>query len=445
MKRLLALSLVLACNAPTLLAQSPAALAAPALTPPPLTLEDCLALAAEKHPALAAARAGAVAATEAVGEARAPFLPQLDLSAGYHRWQRRAFLPSGLAIPGRALPDLIGPLDDWNGGLVSRVMLFDAGERRAALEAAQARLASTQADTSATQADIRLNVHTAFYTLAAARDLQTVAEKNLERATAHHQLAEARASSGAVPQADALRTAAELANARLQLITAQSRVRAASGRLNTALARSAATPLAIQPPTTATPPPAAAELEAAADRALAQRPEITASEKRTAAARATVSAARAARAPKVRADAAFGWRDTGFLPDTQEWQAGVAVDLPIFDGGIRSRRLARTRAELAREEAALEQRRLQVCDEVWSAATELERTWASIATNETSVRASAESLRIVRERYERGAALLTDLLDTQTALARAEAALAEARWTYLAARAAFARASGSRN
>ena len=81
--------------------------------------------------------------------------------------------------------------------------------------------------------------------------------------------------------------------------------------------------------------------------------------------------------------------------------------------------------------------------EVWAAASELERAWDSIAANETSVRASEESLRVVRERYQNGAAVITDLLDTQTALASAEASLAEARWSYLAARAAYDRAIGT--
>ncbi|MBI4623501.1 MAG: TolC family protein [Verrucomicrobia bacterium] len=408
-----------------------------------LALEDCLRLAGEKHPALAAAQAGVSAAGEAVGEAEAPFYPQLDLNAGYHRWQRRAFLPAGLSIPGRNIPDIIGPLDDWNGGLVSRVTLYDFGERRAGIDAAKARRAGAEADATATQADVRHNVHAAFYALAAARDLQVVAGKNLARTEAHQNLAEARQKSGAVPQADVLRTQAEVAAARLQLITAESRVRIATGRLNTAMGRAADTPLAIAVVSTAAPPPARPELEAAADRAIAQRPEIVSSEKRTEAARATVTAARAARSPRVRADAAFGWRDTALLPDTREWQAGLSIDLPVFDAGIRARRLARSKAELAREEAAFAHRRLQVRDEVWSAAAELERAWASIAANETGVRASEESLRIVRERYERGAAVITDLLDTQTALARAEGSLAEARWSYLAARAAFERAVGT--
>ncbi|MBI5768274.1 MAG: TolC family protein [Verrucomicrobia bacterium] len=418
--------------------------ALPAQLAAPLALEDCLKLAASGHPALAAAQAGVSAATESVGEAQAPYYPSLDLNASYHRWQRRAFLPSGLTIPGRTIPDLIGPLHDWNGGVASRITLFDAGERRAGLDAARARRAAAEAETATTQAEVRFAVQSAFYTLAAAHELNAVAEKNLARTEAHQRLAVARREAGAVPQADVLRLDAEVASARLQLINAGSRVRIATGRLNTAMGRGADTPLAIAPAASAPPPPPArAELDAAVTRALAQRPEIASGEKRTEAARAAVSAAQAARAPKVRADAMFGWRDTTWLPDTREWQAGLSVDFPIFDGRSRTRRLARTKAELTREQAAFDHRRLQIRDEVWSTASELERAWSAIAANETSVRASEESLRVVRERYQSGAALITDLLDTQTALARAESSLAEARWSYLAARAAFDRARGA--
>ncbi len=409
----------------------------------PLALDDCLKLAAGQHPALAAAQASVSSANESVGEAQAPYYPSLDLNAGYHRWQRYAFLPSGLFPPGRTAPNLIGPLNDWNGGLSSRVTLLDFGERRAGLAAAQARHAGAQADAAATQADVRLNVQSAFYSLAATQDLQTVAEKNLARTETHLRLVHARHVAGAVPQADVLRMDAEVATARLDLINATSRVRIATGRLNTAMGRAAELPLVISATASAAPPPAHTELAAAVTHALAQRPEITSSVKRTEAARSAVAAAEAARAPKLRADAAFGVRDTTFAPDAREWQAGLSVDFPIFDAGSRTHRVARSRADLAREDAALESRRLQIRNEVWSAAVELERAWSAIAANEASVRASEESLRVVRERYEAGAALISDLLDTQTALARAENSLAESHWSYLAARAAFVHAAGA--
>ena len=409
---------------------------------PTLTLDDCLRLSAEKHPSLDAARAGVVAATAAVGEARAPFYPQVDLSAGYHRWQRRAFLPSGFVLPGGQPPELIGPLDDWNGGLVSRVTLYDFGERRAGLEAARARRAGAEAEVATTQADVRLMVEIGFYAVAGAQDLRSVAAKNLARAETHQHLAELRRQAGAVPQADVLRTLAEVADARLQLISAESRVRVALGHLNTAMGRAADTPLAIATTASSPPPPGEAELAAAAERALLRRPEIQASEQRTVAARAAVNAARAARTPKLRADGSFGWRDTAWVPETREWQAGLSIDLPIFDAGSRVHRVARAKADMAREEASLENRRLQIRDDVWSAGAELERAWAAIAASEASVRANEESLRVVQERYENGAAVISDLLDTQTSLARAEASLAAARWNYMSARAAFERATG---
>ena len=419
-----------------------AAISYAADVPPPLSLDDCVGFAAANHPALNAAQAGVAAASEAVGEARAPYYPQVDFSAGYHRWQKRAFLPSGLSLPGHTIPELVGPLNDWNGGFLSRMTLYDFGERRAGLDAARARQAGAEADTIATRADVRLSVQSAFYALAAAQDLQTVAEKNLARTESHYRLAQARRQAGAVPHADELRMQAEVASAQLQLLNAQSRVRVALGQLNTAMGRPAETPLAIAAPTTLPPPPAGTDLATAMQRALASRPELKSGDKRTEAARAAVTAARASRAPKLRADGSFGWNDTVWTPETREWQAGLSIDLPIFDAGSRTSRVARSKAEAAREEASLENRRLQVRQEVWAAASELDRAWSSIAANETSVRASEESLRVERERYQTGAAVITDMLDTQTSLARAEASLAEARWSYLTARAAFDRAVG---
>ncbi len=409
---------------------------------PALSLDDCLALAATGQPALAAAQAGVNAAAGAVGEARAPNRPQVDLSAGYHRWQKRAFLPSGLSLPGRAVPDLIGPLNDWTGGVTGRYTLFDFGERGANLEAALARRAAAEAEADTTRADVRWTVQAAFFGLAAAQELAAVAAQNLARTERHLRMVEARRQAGAVSPADVLRLEAEVAAARLQVISAQSQVRVAGGRLNTTMGRAAETPVAIAPPAVV-PPPAREDLGAAVEHALARRPELQSAAKRVAAAQAGVQGARAARAAKVRADAAYGWNDSAWTPETREWQAGVSVELPVFDGGTRQSRISRTRAELAREEALLENRRLQVRQEVWTALTEVERTWGSIAANEASVKASAESLRVTQERYENGAAVVTDLLDTQTALTRAEAGLAAARWDYLTARAAYDRATGT--
>ena len=104
-----------------------------------LTLQECIKIALETNPVPQAAIKGFLAAQEGLGEARSPYYPELGLQAGYSYWQQRAFLPSGLVIPGRPTPKTIGPTDDWTAGLRARYLLFDSGERKAQYQSAMAR------------------------------------------------------------------------------------------------------------------------------------------------------------------------------------------------------------------------------------------------------------------------------------------------------------------
>jgi outer membrane protein len=406
-----------------------------------LTLGQCLEMATSSHPTLAAAQAAVEAAARAVDEAGAPQWPQVDLSAGYHRWQRRAFLPGGLFPAGVPAPELIGPLDDWNAGISARATLFDFGERRAGVEAAVARRDAVAADAETTWADLRLAVQRAFFALAAARELEQVAARNLERAEAGLRLAEARQRAGAVPTADVLRAQAEVAAARLDTISAASRVRTAAGRLNTSIGRPAGT--GVSPAIEDAPSAEAGNVEALTAAALEQRPELAALRRHVLAAEATWRAARASRSPHVRADGSLGLRDVDFVPETEEWQAGVSVEVPLFDGGARRSRIARAAAERTRAEAGVAAMELRVREEVWTAVAEIERARVALVASAALVRDREEALRVVRARYEAGSALATDLLTTQTALASAEAGLAGVRWELRQAEAVLARATGS--
>ena len=92
-----------------------------------LSLDTAVAIALDKNSRLRPAVEGVTAAKEASGEARAHYYPDLNFTAGYSRWERHAFLPSGLAPPG--IPKIIGPTDDWSTALRTRYMLFDTGRQ----------------------------------------------------------------------------------------------------------------------------------------------------------------------------------------------------------------------------------------------------------------------------------------------------------------------------
>ena len=122
---------------------------------------------------------------------------------------------------------------------------------------------------------------------------------------------------------------------------------------------------------------------------------------------------------------------------------GVTLEWPLFTGFARKHRLARTKADLSKEEAEAERLKLAVRQEVWNAFSKVTEGYQTLETTQTLVQDALESQRLSRERYEAGAGTITELLDAQTALARAQATRVEAEWDYRMAQAYLKRAVGT--
>jgi outer membrane protein TolC len=405
-----------------------------------LTLEEAVKIALEQNPSTRVAREGVAGATETVGEARAPYYPDLGLVASYNRWQRHAFLPSGVVRPG--VPSTIGPTNDWFTGVTTHYTLFDFGKRRAELRAAQARQGSAEQDANRVLQDIGLSVHQAYFGLVASIETEAVARKALARAEDHLRVARARKEAGAVPQADVVRAQVEVADAQLALERAEGLVRVAKGNLNTAMGLPVETRVDVDRSPREIVPPARIDLAEALDRAVSTRPELRGAQQRIEASRRGVDLARSAYGPKVKGEASWGWRDTTYFPHDKDWLVGVSVDLPIFTGFSRKHRLARAKSELSREEADAQRLMQTVRQEVWSAHSKLRETYEATLSTEVQLRDAQESLRLASERYQAGAGTINDLMDSEAALARAEAVRVAALWDYQMAKSWFQRSVG---
>jgi outer membrane protein TolC len=407
---------------------------------PPLTLDACVRIALDKNPSIQAAREGVAAATEGEGEAKAPYYPELALNAGYSRWERHAFLPSGLAQPN--MPTTIGPTDDWITGLKARYILFDSGERLAKLRAAISGKGVAEGDMARIRQDIALEVHQSYYGLVSALKALAVAGKNLDRAEDHLRLARERKSAGAVPQADVVRAQARVADEKLALVRMENLVRIAKGNLNTAMGLSAEVPTEVEIRPEEIIAIQEMDIGKAYELAIRRRPEIKIALQRIETAKHVVDAAKSAFGPKVRLEGGYGRQDEQFFPNDPDWMVGVAVELPIFTGFSRTHRLGKTKSELLREEANIRMLIQNIRREVWSANSKLRESYEEIQAAESLVKEAAEGVRLTRERYAVGAGTITELLDTQTALARADAIRVEAIWSYHIAKAVLNRAIG---
>ena len=122
--------------------------------------------------------------------------------------------------------------------------------------------------------------------------------------------------------------------------------------------------------------------------------------------------------------------------------AGVSVELDVFDGFLTRGKVAEARAN---HEAARQQLRkvaLALDLETRQAQLNLAEAQARLDTTGKSIAQADESLQITKDRYANGLALLTQVLDAETALTAARQRRAAAAVDVLIARAALDHALG---
>ncbi|SHL36357.1 Outer membrane protein TolC [Desulfatibacillum alkenivorans DSM 16219] len=406
-----------------------------------LGLEDCVRIALERNPLKLAASEGFSAAREKAEGARAHYYPEVDARTGYSRWQRHAFLPSDLVQPG--LSTQIGPTDDWVAYVSARLTLFDGGRRRAMLEEARARRGAAENEVDRAHQEIILGVHHAFFSHLAAMETMDVAKGSLARSREHLELVEKRRKAGAAVKAEVLRVRVEVEDAGLGLVRAEALVETTRAGLNSAMGLPVDSLIRVDREIREFQKPDDSDMEAAFSKAIQSRPEILAIQNQIDAAKSGIRGAKSAFMPRVEGEAGYGWQDDEFVPEDQQWLAGVSVRIPIFNGFADTHGLAAKKAEWRRQKALREKLIQDVKREVWNSHLRVLEAFRSVQASESLVRSADESLRAERQRYGSGAGTLSDLLDSEHMVLRAQAALVTSRLDYHMAEADYGKSIGS--
>ena len=193
-----------------------------------LTLEQAVNQALDKYPAVRASLEQVSAAAAGIDLARMAYLPRADLLGQMNRATRNNVF--GLVLPQPVISPITGPVlgrtamtNVWGtsvGVLVSWEP-FDFGLRRASVDAAQSRRDRANAQTAVTRLEVGAAAADAFLTVLAAEQMVRAAQAGVDRARVFEQSVGALVKNELRPGADASRAAAELAQARTQLIQAE--------------------------------------------------------------------------------------------------------------------------------------------------------------------------------------------------------------------------------
>lgn len=398
-----------------------------------LSLEACQRIALDTNPLSRAACEGVRIAKETAGIAKAPYYPQIGFRAHYFRWQKHDFLtlndPTG-AIPPGILPEIIGPTNDYEFAVHSRWTLYDWGERRARLMATLAEQSAACREVERIRQEILLGVSIAFYNLIANVELEQVAIQNLERAEKHHQLTVEKHTVGAAPLADVYRAQVEVAEGKQELVQAESLVRISKVNLNSSMGLPPNIPIEIESELNEPVSPEFINLEQAQSNAINRRPEIQLLKNHLCSMKYRIKQAQSEFGPKFDAVGGYGKRDSNWTPSNDEWRFGVSMEVPIFTGYALTHNLRKTKAEFCKTKAEYDRLSLDIQQQVWTSYSRLLEAFEMIQTSIAQVRDAKESMRLTEERYKAGAGIVSDLLDAQTALTKAEATHVDAIWSY---------------
>ncbi len=405
---------------------------------PAMSLSDALEYARRMRPSLQAARARVEVARRGIGISRAEWLPQLGATAQLFFGTMNNTTAMFTSVRALDLPRIgatrVDPLASWSEaypstlvGLGGRQLLFDFG-RIAAQSAVAAFDANVAAERAAIeQVEIEFLVETSYYAVLAAQAVERAATDALSRAKLRHDMVKASVDRGLRPQIDLTRAAADLARFEVGTTRAQGAVESAKALFAAAVGVPDTLLCALPPASIPEDLPAVAD---ATERALASNPTV----------RFTLAGLRRQQAhtrgllfqwaPSLSLTMSLSGRGggapggagpsgvSGWAPSIPNWDVGVVLSAPIFDGVLLARHVQSQAMEaVLRHELSAVQRQLLA---------EIQRAYTSYRIAQAARPALVSASEAARKNYEQASARFKAGLGTSIELADAEMLRTEA-------------------
>jgi len=416
-----------------------------------LTLRDAVAEALARNPQAAAATARGDAAKARLAEARAAWLPRVDVTESAMRSDDPVFVFGSLLEQGRFGPQNFDPaflnappaLRSFRAGVNVRYAVFDQLRRLDATVQGKLGVEQAQWGTDEVRQRLRLETLRRFYGVTLADAKRDVAADAVRSAEAQAKAIRDKFEQGLVVESDLLATEVRLAELRQQRIEAEGEAAVARAALATLLQRPVISEIAVSGSMPETPI-ASMTLQESIDRGLASRGDLRIAHAANAGAALVLRTARGSLMPRV--DALVNWGATGasFGSRNSDHTVGLFATFDLFDGS-KLARVAEARAVVEEARADEAMARDGVTMEIVAAWHRADAARQRVNVAAKAVEQAEAAARIIRDRYEHGLTTITEQLRAETALVSARLGLLAARYDAVVGHAELLRATGGLN
>ncbi len=374
------------------------------------TLADCFRIAEASNESLLAGDEETLQALLARDEALAAFLPEINLTLIHFR-QNEVELQTTTGA-GTTVVTTTPDRTEW--ALRAFQPIFDGFRDWYAMKAAERASESLEAARENLRRLLLVSVARVFYGVLQSEAEGRTLEEARRRDTARVEEMKQRFALGLARRTEVLLNESNLATTEADLLRARTDLEVRRAVLRSLLGAALPGPLLDEPAEAGEPVP----IEEARAAALEARPDLRAAVAAERVAEANLASTRGEFLPSVSLSANRYLARDNFseFADETEWDALLAVEVPLFAGGARVARVRTAASELRQARLLVSATRRDVLQQVEAAHARAASDEEILRTQETREASARENLRLLEEEYRAGIATNLEVLVAQTAL-----------------------------
>jgi len=392
-----------------------------------ITWQDCVKEAQKNHPDLISAEENVKQLEAGKKITASTLLPQIDSNVGGST-AKTTTTASGVTTSKTA--------DTYIYGVTATQLLFDGSKTINDVKAASENLKAAEYSYRFTSGEVRLRLRTAFVSLLKAQELLNITGEIYKIRRNNLILITLRYESGLEHKGALLNAQANLAQAKFEIAQAQRILEVVQRQLIKEMGRAQSSPLRAQGDFGVSD----AALEKPDFEVLAKN--IPSLEKLTVQKNAAAFGIKSAQAdffPELSAQGGASRKSSHWPPEDDQWDAGLTLSFPVFEGGLRLAKVAQAKAifnQAQADERSTKDGVIVVFEQTWA---ELQDAVEIVQVQKKFLEATQERSKIAEAQYSLGLIqfdnwilIEDDLVRTKKALldAQANALLAEAGWIH---------------
>lgn len=399
-----------------------------------LSLEEAVSLAFKNNKDILIQENEIRVAKAQILKAQGEFLPKVNVNGGYTHRDSVMNLGSSLATNlDKDLGVFVGYEDEKRLGVSVEQPIFEGGKNIANLKQAKLKLKVQEENLRSKKLAVEFETQRLYYGILLAYETERIAQELLDQAQSHYEIVRSKFEEGASSKFDLLQSKVQVSKVAPELVRAQNAKDLIIAEFKKLIGIERKSSVGLQDKLSYSF--IDIDEERFLEIAYKERPELVKKSLEIDIGQESIAAAKASGKPRINAGFNYDYKsddtDDMFNSRHNNWNVGISISIPLFDGFSAKAKVDEAKARYAQAELGKDDAEEMVALEVRQGVLNLVQAKAIIESQQDSVEEAREAVTIAEVRYANGGGTNLDVLDTQVSLSQIEKNLSQGIYDYL--------------